>query len=90
MCGTGGLAGPAAELTWALVFALTRQVCAEDRRDPGRRLAEGIGLELAGRTLGIIGLGRLGTRVAAVARAFGMEVIAWSENLRRGRAAAPG
>jgi phosphoglycerate dehydrogenase-like enzyme len=81
VCGTRSLASPTAELTWGLILAVTRNIPAEDRalRDGGWQHT--IGPELAGRTLGIVGLGRLGSRVAAIARAFEMEVIAWSQNL---------
>jgi phosphoglycerate dehydrogenase-like enzyme len=82
VCGTRSLASPTAELTWGLILAVTRSIPAEDRvlRDGGWQHT--IGPELAGRTLGIVGLGRLGSRVAAIARAFEMDVIAWSQNLR--------
>jgi phosphoglycerate dehydrogenase-like enzyme len=82
VCGTRLLASPTAELTWGLILAVTRNIPAEDRamRDGGWQHT--IGPELGGRTLGIVGLGRLGTRVAEIARAFEMDVIAWSQNLR--------
>jgi phosphoglycerate dehydrogenase-like enzyme len=70
-----------AELTWGLVLALTRHICEEDRRIREGGWQHTIGPELAGRTLGLIGLGRQGARVAAYGAAFSMEVIAWSENL---------
>jgi phosphoglycerate dehydrogenase-like enzyme len=82
VCGTGARPGPPAELTWALILALLRNVPAADRG-----LREGgwqdvlPGTELAGSTLGLVGLGRLGQRVARVALAFEMQVLAWSENL---------
>jgi phosphoglycerate dehydrogenase-like enzyme len=81
VCGTGGLPSPAAELTWALVLALTRQVPAADAglREGGWQST--LGTELAGRTLGVVGLGRLGRRVARVGLAFEMDVLAWSPNL---------
>jgi phosphoglycerate dehydrogenase-like enzyme len=90
VCGTGGLPGATAELTWGLILALTRNLCAEDRavRDGGWQHT--IGPELGGRTLGIVGLGRLGRRVAAVAQAFEMRVLAWSQNLDAGTAAEAG
>lgn len=72
---------PTAELTWGLLLALARGIPEQDRsvRDGGWQRA--VGVELAGRTFGVLGLGRLGTQVAAVARAFGMHVLAWSQNL---------
>jgi phosphoglycerate dehydrogenase-like enzyme len=84
--GTDALAAPTYELTWALILAVTRSVCAEDRRVRAGGWQHTIGPELAGRTLGVIGLGRQGARVAAIGRAFEMEVLAWSQNLDGGRA----
>ena len=87
VCGTRGLPSPTAELTWALILALVRHVPAEDRALRGGGWQHTIGTELAGRTLGVIGLGRLGTRVAAIGRAFEMDVVAWSQNLSADAAA---
>jgi phosphoglycerate dehydrogenase-like enzyme len=84
--GTGSLGSPTAELAWGLILALTRRICEEDRALRAGGWQHTIGPELAGRTLGIVGLGRLGGRVATIARAFEMEVIAWSQNLRAERA----
>jgi phosphoglycerate dehydrogenase-like enzyme len=81
VCGTGSLPSPTAELTWGLILALLRHVPAEDARLRGGGWQTTVGTELAGRTLGVIGLGRLGRRVARVARAFEMDVLAWSQNL---------
>jgi phosphoglycerate dehydrogenase-like enzyme len=81
VCGTGGLPSPTAELTWGLIIALQRNLVEEDRRMREGGWQRTIGPELAGRTLGLVGLGRLGGRVARVARAFEMDVIAWSANL---------
>jgi phosphoglycerate dehydrogenase-like enzyme len=81
VCGTGGLPSPTAELTWALILALLRHVPEEDARIRAGGWQATVGTELAGRTLGVIGLGRLGSRVAAVGIAFGMSVVAWSQNL---------
>jgi phosphoglycerate dehydrogenase-like enzyme len=86
VCGTGGAYPAPAELTWALIHALARNVVQEDRALRAGRWQTTIGTELAGRTLGVVGLGRLGQRVARVAHAFDMEVVAWSENLSRRRA----
>lgn len=79
--GTGGLLHPTSELTWGLILSLVRHIPAEDRavRDGGWQHT--IGPELAGRTLGVLGLGRLGQRVARVAHAFDMNVVAWSQHL---------
>jgi phosphoglycerate dehydrogenase-like enzyme len=69
---------------------VTRRIAEEDARVRGGGWQATIGPELAGRTLGIIGMGRLGTRVAAIARAFEMDVIAWSQNLTAEAAEAAG
>ncbi|HEY1478792.1 MAG TPA: D-2-hydroxyacid dehydrogenase family protein [Gaiellales bacterium] len=79
--GTGGRAEPAAELTWALILALARHVAVEDAAVRRGDWQQTIGTDLAGATLGVIGLGRLGRQVASVGQAFGMSVIAWSQNL---------
>ena len=81
VAGTGSLVSPTAELTWALILALCRNVVAEDGALRAGGWQHTVGTDLADRTLGVVGLGRLGSRVAAVGRAFGMEVIAWSQNL---------
>jgi len=90
VCGTGGLPSPTAELTWALILGLARRVHEEDRAIREGRWQHTIGPELAGRTVGIVGLGRLGTRVARIAQAFEMDVLAWSQNLDPAHAAAAG
>ncbi|MEA2312307.1 MAG: hypothetical protein QOE28_2275 [Solirubrobacteraceae bacterium] len=90
VCGTGGLASPTAELAWGLIIALTRHIAVEDAHLREGGWQRTIGPELAGRTLGLIGLGRLGTRMARIADAFEMPVIAWSENLRPETAAEAG
>jgi phosphoglycerate dehydrogenase-like enzyme len=81
VCGTASLAAPPAELTWGLILALARNLCSEDRLVRAGGWQHTLGLDLEGRTLGVIGLGKLGTRVAAIGRAFGMRVVAWSRNL---------
>ena len=88
--GTAGLPSPTAELTWALILALVRHVPREDRATREGRWQETLGTTLKGRTLGVLGLGQLGSRVARVGRAFEMDVIAWSQNLTAERAAAVG
>jgi phosphoglycerate dehydrogenase-like enzyme len=90
VCGTGGVPSPTAELTWALILALLRHVPREDRATREGRWQETLGTTLAGKTLGVLGLGQLGSRVARVGRAFEMEVLAWSQNLTAERAAAGG
>ena len=90
VCGTGGVGGSTAELTWGLILALLRHIPREDAATRGGAWQVSLGTDLAGKTLGVLGLGRLGTRVAAVGRAFEMEVIAWSQNLTAERAAGAG
>jgi phosphoglycerate dehydrogenase-like enzyme len=81
VCGTSGLASSTVEHTWALILSAVRHIPAEDRsmRDGGWQTTVGTGL--AGATLGVMGLGRLGSQVATIGQAFGMDVVAWSQNL---------
>ena len=90
VCGTGGAGLPTAELAWGLILALAKRITAEDRAVRAGAWQTGLTADLGGRRLGVVGLGRLGTRVAAVGAAFGMEVVAWSPNLTAGRAAEGG
>ena len=90
VCGTGGSIESTVELTWALILGLARRLTEEDRAVREGRWQTTLGTELAGSTLGIVGLGRIGSRVAAVASALGMESIAWSQNLDPERAASLG
>lgn len=91
VCGTDyPRLGATPELTWALILAAMRNVPAE-----ARHMAEGgwqtsIGADLEGKTLGLLGLGTIGSRVARVAQAFDMETIAWSQNLTSEKAAEHG
>lgn len=85
VAGTPSLPNGTPELTWGLILALARQIPREDRNVREGRWQETVGVPLAGKTLGIVGLGRIGARVAAVAQALGMEVIAWSQNLTAAR-----
>ena len=81
VCGTDINSNPAAEITWALILGLYRNMKQEiDNMFQGYWQTT-IGFELKGKMLGIIGLGKIGTQVAKIAKAFGMEVCAWSENL---------
>ena len=81
VCGTDINSNPAAEVTWALILGLYRNMKQEiDNMFQGYWQTT-IGFELKGKMLGLIGLGKIGTQVAKVAKAFGMEVCAWSENL---------
>jgi phosphoglycerate dehydrogenase-like enzyme len=79
-----------AELTWALILACRRHVVTEDRALRDGRWQTTVGTDLAGSTLGVLGLGRMGTQVARIGQAFDMRVIAWSENLTAERAAEAG
>ena len=81
VCGTEINPNPAAEITWALILGLYRNMRQEiDNMFQGYWQTT-IGFELKGKLLGLMGLGKIGTQVAKVAQAFGMEVCAWSENL---------
>ena len=81
VCGTEINPNPAAEITWALILGLLRNLKQEiDNMFQGYWQTT-IGFELKGKLLGLIGLGKIGTQVAKIAKAFGMEVCAWSENL---------
>ena len=81
VCGTDINSNPAAEITWALILGLMRNLKVEIDNMFQGYWQSSIGLELKGKLLGLIGLGKIGTQVAQVAKAFGMEVCAWSENL---------
>ncbi len=86
VCGTASLGNPTAELTWGLILAVTRNITYEDRAlrlGSWQKYAPGPGL--AGRTLGVIGLGRQGAAVAKIGKAFDMKVLAWSQNLTQAR-----
>ena len=78
----------APELTWALIMAATRNLLAEANALRAGQWQQGLGGDLHGKTLGILGLGSIGQKVAQFGQAFGMRVIAWSENLTPERAAA--
>ena len=79
--GTEINANPAAELTWTLILGLARNVKTEIDNMYQGYWQTTIGIELKGKILGLIGLGKVGAQVAKVAKAFGMQVMAWSENL---------
>ncbi len=87
VCGTGGILYPTAELTWGLILSLLRHIPDEDQATRAGRWQVSMGLGLHGKTLGLMGLGRLGSEVARVGNAFQMDVIAWSQNLTAERAA---
>jgi phosphoglycerate dehydrogenase-like enzyme len=85
--GTPILPYPAAEHAWALLLALAKRIPQDDRRMRDGQWGEGLNLGLRGKTLGVIGLGKLGGQVATVGLAFGMDVLAWSHNLTAERCA---
>lgn len=86
VCGTASSSTPPVELTWALLLGLARGIVpeAEALRTDGPWQST-LGADLHGRTLGLLGLGKIGGRVAQVGRAFGMDVLAWSQNLTKER-----
>jgi phosphoglycerate dehydrogenase-like enzyme len=81
VCGTEINPNPTAELTWALILGLTRNLKQEVDNMFQGYWQTSIGLELKGKVLGLVGLGKIGTQMAKIAQAFGMQVSAWSENL---------
>ena len=82
LCGTQWARDPTAPLAMGLILELTRNIGRENARmHAGEPLQKFIGLEIEGRTLGVVGLGKLGAKVSGLAKAFGMNVIAWSPNL---------
>lgn len=83
VCGTATLAMPPVELTWGLILSLARHIPRESMAMRSGAWQATIGVGLHGKTLGVIGLGRLGSDVARIGKAFGMTVIAWSQNLTR-------
>jgi phosphoglycerate dehydrogenase-like enzyme len=90
-CGTEGVGAPTVDLTWGLILGLARGIPEQQaglRAGAWQGLPLGLGLE--GRTLGLLGLGKLGARVARVGQAFGMRTVAWSQNLSEARAAEAG
>jgi phosphoglycerate dehydrogenase-like enzyme len=78
---TGGYVESTVELTWALILATARRIVDECLSVRGDGWQTSVGLQLGGTVLGVLGLGRIGARVARVGAAFGMDVIAWSANL---------
>jgi phosphoglycerate dehydrogenase-like enzyme len=91
VCGTPSSPTPPVELTWALVLGLARQLVPESLAlRAGGPWQSSVGRDLAGATLGVVGLGKIGGRVAAVAQAFGMDVVAWSQHLTDERTAEAG
>jgi D-3-phosphoglycerate dehydrogenase len=82
VCGTGGFGSPTTGIAIGLILELTRRIGFENARmKAGEAWQVTLGQDLEGMTLGVLGLGKLGQKVAGVAKAFGMKVIAWSQNL---------
>ncbi|SCZ40171.1 MULTISPECIES: D-2-hydroxyacid dehydrogenase family protein [Pseudomonas] len=86
VCGTDSYKHAAPELTWVLIMAASRNLLNEANALRAGQWQQGLGGDLHGKTLGILGLGSIGQRVAQFGQAFGMRVIAWSENLTAERA----
>ena len=84
VCGTSASGSAVPEITIGMIIALTRNFAAEDAAVRAGGWQHTIGPGLAGSTLGVVGLGRLGVPVAELAQAFDMDVIAWSPNLTAG------
>jgi len=78
---TGYTSDPTTELTWALILASARNVVTESNSVRSGRWQQTVGIDLRGKTLGVLGLGRIGSQVARVGSAFGMHLVAWSQNL---------
>ena len=87
ICGTQGAGEGPTELTWGLIIGLLRHIPAEDQQTRQGKWGTEIGVGLKGKTLGLLGLGHIGSLMTRVANAFDMKVIAWSQNLTPARAA---
>lgn len=83
VCGTQSLPEPAVELTWALILSAYRSIITENNNLRNGAWQSTIGLDLHGKRLGVLGLGKIGRKIAKIGIAFGMEVIAWSQNLTK-------
>jgi phosphoglycerate dehydrogenase-like enzyme len=91
VCGTGGVGSPTTGITFGLMLELTRRIGFENARlKAGAPWQVTVGRDLEGLTLGILGLGKLGQRSGAVGKAFGMKILAWSQNLTEDKAKAAG
>ena len=84
--GTGGAGEDPTELTWGLIISLMRQISQEDQATRQGKWGTKVGVGLKGNTLGLLGLGHIGSLVARVGKAFDMNIIAWSQNLTHERA----
>lgn len=91
VCGTGGFGNPTAGIAIGLMLELTRRIGFENARmKAGEKWQVTLGQDVEGKTMGIVGLGKLGSRVATIAKALGMTVNAWSQNLTKERCAEAG
>lgn len=90
VCGTEAGSSPTAELAWGLILAVARHIAEEDKNLRAGQWQSTIGFSLRDKTLGILGLGRLGSQMARVGAAFGMNIIAWSQNLTAEKAVRSG
>ena len=90
ICGTDGGSMPTAELAWGLILGLARKIPQEDRATREGAWQTSLGVGMADKTLGLLGLGKLGSQMAKIGNAFGMKVIAWSQNLTEERCRAVG
>ena len=86
VCGTAGNAESTVEMIWALIQAVVRRLPQQDKAAREGKWQTSVGWTLAGRTIGLVGLGRLGARTAAIVNFFNMRVVGWSENLTAERA----
>jgi D-3-phosphoglycerate dehydrogenase len=91
VCGTPSFGNPTTGIAWGLILELTRRIGFENARLKSGALWQSVvGTDVEGLTLGVIGLGKLATRVAEVGKAFRMKVVAWSQNITPERAQAAG
>lgn len=89
-CGTSSFGAPTVEITWGLIISLARRFPSQTTALRALQWQTELGTTLEGKTLGVVGLGKLGSKVAKVGQALGMKVIAWSQNLTEEAAAAHG
>ncbi len=87
---TGYFPTPTIELTWALILAIARNIPAENASLKANGWQQKVGTDLHGKTLALLGLGNVGSQVATIGKAFGMNIIAWSQNLTEEKAALSG
>jgi phosphoglycerate dehydrogenase-like enzyme len=83
VCNTGYSSHGAVEMTWALILALLRNIPAEFASVQSGQWQMSVGGDLDGKTIGLVGLGNIGAKIAMIAHAFGMKIVAWSQNLTR-------